>query len=243
MSAALRLSRLIDAFSQRVGVVGYWLVPLMVLVGVWNVFGRFLPQILSRFFGIDLDFNLTSNVLIELQWYIFSLVIFLGAPYALLHDEHVRVDVLFGRFNERRQAWINLFGTLLFLIPFCSLLIYFSWNFVAASWRILEDSPDPSGLPRYPIKTLIPVGAGLLILQGVSEIIKNAARLRGALPRESETTAAKDEEDEGKTEESVEEQLTYGSAQHESHTAEDDEQSDSTSMAQEPHEQKNQPRE
>jgi TRAP-type mannitol/chloroaromatic compound transport system permease small subunit len=141
----------------------------MVLVGVYNVFGRFVGQYIGT--------NLTTNALIEGQWYLFSLVFWLGAPYALLHNEHVRVDVLYARKGGRYKAIVNLLGTLLILIPFCSLLIYFSWNFIAVSWDILEGSPDPSGLPRYPIKTLIAVGAALLILQGISEVIKNGSNL------------------------------------------------------------------
>jgi TRAP-type mannitol/chloroaromatic compound transport system permease small subunit len=169
VQALLRVSKTIDTITQGVGVVAYWLVPLMVLVGVYNVFGRFVGQYIGT--------NLTTNALIEGQWYLFSLVFWLGAPYALLHNEHVRVDVLYARKGSRYKAIVNLLGTLLILIPFCSLLIYFSWNFIAVSWDILEGSPDPSGLPRYPIKTLIAVGAGLLILQGISEVIKNGANL------------------------------------------------------------------
>jgi TRAP-type mannitol/chloroaromatic compound transport system permease small subunit len=141
----------------------------MVLVGVYNVFGRFFGQIIST--------NLTTNALIEGQWYLFSMVFWLGAPYALLHNEHVRVDVIYARMSDRYKATINLIGTLFILIPFCALLIYYSWNFIAVSWDILEGSPDPSGLPRYPIKTLIAVGSGLLIMQGISEAIKNGVNL------------------------------------------------------------------
>jgi TRAP-type mannitol/chloroaromatic compound transport system permease small subunit len=163
------VSKTIDTVTQGVGVVAYWLVPLMVLVGVYNVFGRFVGQYIGT--------NMTTNALIEGQWYLFSLIFWLGAPYALLHNEHVRVDVIYARKDSRYKAVVNLLGTLLILIPFCSLLIYFSWNFIAVSWDILEGSPDPSGLPRYPIKTLIAVGAGLLILQGISEVIKNGVNL------------------------------------------------------------------
>jgi TRAP-type mannitol/chloroaromatic compound transport system permease small subunit len=149
----------------------------MVLVGVWNVFGRF--------FGQYIGVNLTSNALIETQWYLFSLVFFLGAPYALLHGEHVRVDVVYARINGTQRAWVNLLGTLLFLIPFALFIIYFSWNFIGTSWSGLEQSPDPGGLPRYPIKAMIAVSMVLLIVQGISEIVKNIARLRGQYPLET----------------------------------------------------------
>jgi TRAP-type mannitol/chloroaromatic compound transport system permease small subunit len=175
----LRLSHFIDAFTGRVGIVAYWLLPLMVLVGTWNVFGRY--------FGQWIGTNLTSNVLLEMQWYIFSLLFLLGAPYALLHNEHVRVDVLYARLSKKKHAMINLVGTVLFLIPFCIIVMYFSWSFVVASWEIFEDSPDPGGLPRYPIKTMIPVGMMLLMVQAFSEIIKNTARLTGTLPLEEES--------------------------------------------------------
>jgi TRAP-type mannitol/chloroaromatic compound transport system permease small subunit len=162
------------------GVVAYWLIPTMVLVGVVNVVGRFAGQALST--------NLSSNALLELQWQLFSLTIFLGAPYALLHNEHVRVDVLYSRYNDNQRAWVNLIGTILFLIPFCCFLIYFSWSFVQNAWRIQEYSGDPGGLPIYPIKTLIPIGAGLLIIQAMSEVIKNIAHLRGQQPAEEAAT-------------------------------------------------------
>jgi TRAP-type mannitol/chloroaromatic compound transport system permease small subunit len=126
--------------------------------------------------------NLASNVLIESQWYLFSMTFLLGAPYALLHNEHVRVDVLYARMADRRKAWINILGTALFLLPFCVFIFYFSLTFVEASWRILEDSPDPGGIPRYPIKTLIPISMVLLFVQGVSELIKNVAMLTGRFP-------------------------------------------------------------
>lgn len=168
------VARGIDTLSHWVGVVAYWLVPITVLVGVWNVFGRF--------FGQAIQTNITSNAFLESQWYLFSIVIFLGAPYALLYNEHVRVDVMYTNLSNRNKAWVNVIGSLFFLIPFCLFIIYFSWNFVATSWAGLEQSPDPSGLPRYPIKSLLILGPALLMLQGISEIIKNAAFLTGALP-------------------------------------------------------------
>lgn len=180
MQTWLRLSKRIDTFTQWMGVVAYWLIPTMVLVGVFNVVGRFAGQALST--------NLSSNALLELQWQLFSLTVFLGAPYALLHNEHVRVDVLYSRYNDNQRAWINVIGTLLFLIPFCCFLIYFSWSFVQNSWRIWEYSPDPGGLPIYPIKTLIPIGAGLLIIQAISEVIKNIAHLRRKQPAHEPAT-------------------------------------------------------
>ncbi len=154
------------------------LVLLMVLVGVWNVIGRYLGRAVGQ--------NLTSNALIETQWYIFDLIFLLGAAYALKHDEHVRVDVFYSSWSPKRKALLDLIGTLLFLIPFSILVIFFSWNTIAASWAIGEVSPDPGGLPRYPIKAVILISFFLLILQGISEAIKKFAIFQGWLPPHEE---------------------------------------------------------
>lgn len=171
MRVLLRLSKGIDAFMEVVGTITYWLVPIVVLVGVWNVGGRYIGRAVGR--------NLTSNLFIELQWYLFAIIFLMGAAYTLKHDEHVRVDVFYGRWPPRRKALINFLGAILFLIPFSVLVLYFSWDSVMFSWEIREQSPDPSGLPRYPIKTFILIGFILLIVQGISEAIKNLAILTG----------------------------------------------------------------
>ncbi len=165
MSKLLKVSSAIDTLTEWVGRSTYGLVLLMVLVGVWNVFGRYIGKLVGQ--------NLTSNALIEIQWYLFDLVFLLGAAYALKHNEHVRVDVFYKDWSPRRRAWINFLGTMLFLLPFCGLLIYFSWGNVVNSWKIWEVSPDPGGLPRYPIKSFVIVSLIFLILQGISEAIKN----------------------------------------------------------------------
>ena len=170
MQKLLSISRIIDAFNEWVGRLTYGLVLLMVLVGVWNVLGRYLGRIVGT--------NLTSNALIEIQWYLFDLVFLLGAAYALKYNEHVRVDLFYKDWHPRRRALVNFIGAIVFLIPFCSLLIYFSWGNVVNSWKILELSPDPGGLPRYPIKSFIIVSLFLLILQGISEAIKSWAVFR-----------------------------------------------------------------
>ena len=178
MDKLLRLSTLIDRLNEYIGRFLSWLVLLMVLVGVWNVIGRYLGRAVGQ--------NLTSNALIETQWYIFDLIFLLGAAYALKHDEHVRVDVFYSSWSPKRKALLDLLGTLLFLIPFSLLVIFFSWNTVAASWAIGEISPDPGGLPRYPIKTVILISFFLLILQGISEAIKKFAIFKGWLPPHEE---------------------------------------------------------
>lgn len=170
MQFLLRLSRTIDAIAEWIGRFAAGLVLLMVGVGVWNVVGRYL----GRFVGQ----NLASNSLIEIQWYLFDLVFLLGGAYALKHDEHVRVDVLYKGWGRKRRALVNFLGALVFAIPFCLTVIYVSWDWTLNSWKIWEQSPDPGGLPRYPIKSFIIISFFLLILQSISEAIKNWAILR-----------------------------------------------------------------
>ncbi|MEO0517869.1 MAG: TRAP transporter small permease subunit [Cyanobacteria bacterium P01_A01_bin.116] len=174
MRSLLPLARKIDRFTNAVGKLAYWLVLVMIGVGVWNVLGRYLGNAIGQ--------NLSSNALIETQWYLFDLVFLLGAAYTLQHNEHVRVDVFYDRWNKRRQAMANLFGTLVFLLPFSVLVIYFSWGSVLQSWAVRETSPDPGGLARYPIKSMIIVSFLLLIAQGISDAIKNWAIIKGHLP-------------------------------------------------------------
>ncbi len=165
MNKLLQISRGIDLINEWVGRLTYWLVLLMVTVGAWNVLGRYIGRIV----GI----NLTSNALIEIQWYLFDVVFLFGAAYALKYNEHVRVDIFYKGWNRRRKALANFLGNILFLIPFSTLIIYYSWGSVVNSWKIAEISPDPGGLPRYPIKSAIIIAFILLILQGISEAIKN----------------------------------------------------------------------
>lgn len=170
MRLLLRLSAAIDRVNDRIGVAIQWLVLLMVLVGAFNALARYA----TRYTGI----SLSSNAYFDLQWYMFSLIFLLGAAYGLNKDVHVRVDVLYSRLSVRGRAWIDLAGSVLFLLPFCVMMLWVSWPFVRNSWAVLEGSPDPGGLPRYPIKTLILVSFFLLFLQGVSQTIKQIERLR-----------------------------------------------------------------
>jgi TRAP-type mannitol/chloroaromatic compound transport system permease small subunit len=174
MQTLLRLSRWIDALNEHIGRWTSWLVLLMVGLGVWNVVGRYGGYLFRQ--------NLSSNALIESQWYIFDLVFLLGAAYTLRHNEHVRVDVLYSTWTRKQRAIADLFGSLFLLIPFCIMVIWFSWQSVVNSWQISEMSPDPGGLPRYPIKAMIIVAFVLLIVQGISEAIKNLAILTGHTP-------------------------------------------------------------
>ncbi|MDD9937480.1 MAG: TRAP transporter small permease subunit [Myxococcales bacterium] len=161
----------VDRLNRAVGGLVSWLALAMVLIGAFNAVARYLGQRAGE--------NLSSNAYIELQWYLFSALFLLGAANTLREDAHVRVDVFYGRLPARGKAWIDLAGSLLLLLPFCAFALYMSWPAVANSWAIREISPDPGGLPRYPIKALILVSFGLLALQGVSQLIKHLAQVLG----------------------------------------------------------------
>lgn len=167
MQKLLEIAQLLHTINRWVGQLAYWLVLLMVAVGVWNVIGRYIGQ--------WIDQSLTSNALIEIQWYLFDLVFLLGGAYTLQKNDHVRVDIIYKNFGQKGRAIANLIGTVLFLIPFCAMVIYFSWGSVVNAWQILEMSPDPGGLPRYPIKSMIIVSFALLILQGIANSIQYLA--------------------------------------------------------------------
>jgi TRAP-type mannitol/chloroaromatic compound transport system permease small subunit len=173
----LRPATAIDRLNELVGSVLIWLLALMVVIGAFNAIARYM----SRFIGI----NLSSNAYIELQWYLFSLIFLLGAAWALKHDAHVRVDLLYERIGTRGRAWVDLLGTVVFLIPFSLLMLLVSYPSIAASWRVREVSPDPGGLPRYPIKAAVLVAFVLLLLQGIAQLLKQIAILRN-VPVETE---------------------------------------------------------
>ena len=169
-----RLSRWVDGFNEQLGRTIRWLVLAVVLLGAGNALARYA----GKWFGM----NLTSNLWLELQWYLFSLVFLLGAAYTLHHNSHVRVDVFYSRLGPRGRAWTGLLGTVVFLIPFCLLMIFSSWPAVRNSWAIQEMSPDPGGLPRFPIKTAIPIAFFLLLAQGCAELVHHVRTLRGREP-------------------------------------------------------------
>ncbi|MEM7353071.1 MAG: TRAP transporter small permease subunit [Acidobacteriota bacterium] len=167
----LRMSQAIDSLNDRIGRLVGWLTLAMVLIGSFNALARYL----GRFMGGQLS----SNAYLELQWYLFTLVFLLGASYTYRCNAHVRVDLLYGRLSERGKAWIDLVGTVVLLLPFCIFALRSSWPSVRNSWAVREMSSDPGGLARYPIKTVILVAFALLILQGISQVIKQLAILRG----------------------------------------------------------------
>ncbi|QTD47600.1 TRAP transporter small permease subunit [Sulfidibacter corallicola] len=171
MDVLMNIAAAIDGLTERLGRALLWLTLAMVGFGAYNAVARYLDPMTTV--------ALSSNAFIETQWYLFSAVFLLGAGYTLKHGEHVRVDVLYGKLSPKGQAWINLVGTLIFFFPFCALMITVSWPSMVNSWSVREMSPDPGGLPRYPIKTLIPIAFLLLMVQGVSELIHNLSVITG----------------------------------------------------------------
>jgi len=167
MKFFLAVSRLIDTLNERVGQAVGWLVLAVVLVSAGNAVVRY-------------SLNLSTNAWLEIQWYLFSAVFLLGAGYTLKCNEHVRIDVISGRLSRRAQAWIDIGGGLLFLLPMAVIIMVLSWPMFMQSYTGHEISSDAGGLIRWPVKLLIPAGFALLVLQGISEIIKRIAFLRGA---------------------------------------------------------------
>jgi len=186
----LKIANWIDSFTERLGFASAVCVILTVAVGFYNVMGRYI----GKFIGV----KLTSNMFIELQWYLFSLTFLLGFAYILKHGENVRVDFLYANWPEKTKAWVDVIGHALFLVTFCIIGLTVAFGPVMQSWGQLSDgsfgtwemSPDPSGLPRAPIKTMILVGFGLLLLQTISEILKNIAKILGisATPQQGDNT-------------------------------------------------------
>jgi TRAP-type mannitol/chloroaromatic compound transport system permease small subunit len=164
MSRWLAVADRIDAVNRLAAAVGRWALLLMLALGTWNVVGRYV--------GLALGRNLSSNALIEGQWYLFDVMFLLAMGYALQRDDHVRVDVLQSRWSPRRQARVELAGTLGLLLPFVLVVLLASVEPTLATWRIGEMSPDPGGLPRTWVKSLIPLGFLLLGLQGVAQVIR-----------------------------------------------------------------------
>ncbi len=166
MNALLRLAAAIDAMNDRLGTVANGMVLAACLISAGNAMMRYA-------------FDLSSNAWLEVQWYLFAGVVMLGASQTLRLNEHVRVDILYMLLPERGREWLDLAGTALFLVPSMLVIAWLSWPFFMQSWSIQEMSTNAGGLVRWPVKLLLPAGFVLVALQGVSEIIKRAAALRG----------------------------------------------------------------
>ena len=168
LAAALReLARKIDRFQDAFGRGVSWIMLFMVLVVFFDVIMRYA-------------FNQSSVFTQELEWHLFGLVYLLGAGYTMLFDEHVRVDILYSRWSRRKRAWFDFALAFIFFFPSCLMVIYTTWPFVRNSFLVYEGSPDPGGVPfRFLLKSVIIVGFVLLMVQGISQTIKNYFVARG----------------------------------------------------------------
>jgi TRAP-type mannitol/chloroaromatic compound transport system permease small subunit len=166
MRPLLAVSSAIDLLNEKIGYVCNLLVLLACLVSAANAMIRYA-------------FDYSSNGWLELQWYMFAILVMFGASYTFKRNEHVRVEIFYLFLSERGQLWLDMIGTLFFLIPSCLLLAYLSWPFFYQSYSVGEMSGNAGGLIRWPIKFVIPSGFVMLALQGVSEVIKRIAALRG----------------------------------------------------------------
>lgn len=179
MGVFLGVARAIDAVTGIIGKAMWWVTLFMVAIGVYNVVTRYFYGPLERLVGIDAARRMTGNTFLELQVYAFDLIFLLGAAYVLRMDGHVRVDILFANYGPRAKAVTDLLGIWLFLVPFSVIGIAFSVPYVRRSWQVMEMSPNPGGLARYPLKTAIIVAFALLLLQAVSLTIRHVAFLAG----------------------------------------------------------------
>jgi TRAP-type mannitol/chloroaromatic compound transport system permease small subunit len=173
VKALLTIARGIDALNERVGRVVIWLVLAATLISAGNALARYA-------------LGASSNAWLEIQWYLFGAIFLLAAGYTLKHNGHVRIDIFYNRLGPRGQAWIDLAGALLFLLPMAVLLAWLAWPMFVDAWTTQEMSPDAGGLLRWPVKLLLPAGFALLALQGVAEAIKRVAVLTGDLALQPE---------------------------------------------------------
>jgi TRAP-type mannitol/chloroaromatic compound transport system permease small subunit len=169
MRFLLNLSGRIDALSGLIGRTIMWLILAAVLLSAGNAIAR-------------KAFHMGSSAFTEMQWYLYSAVFLLGAGYAFLKNVHVRIDFISSRLTARGRSWVDIVGILVFLTPFCWMLIQMSWPLFVKAWQSGEMSQNAGGLIRWPVYLLLPVGIALLLLQSVSELIKRIAFLRGFLP-------------------------------------------------------------
>lgn len=169
MQGLLALSRVIDAVNLRIGKILSWLILAAVLVSAINAVVRKL-------------FDLSSNAWLELQWVLFGIVFMMCAPWTLLANEHIRIDIVNNMFSQRVRNWIDLIGHLFFLIPLCVIMLITSAPFFMRSYEINEQSMNAGGLPQWPAKGVVFLGFLFLLFQAISEVIKRVAVMRGLIP-------------------------------------------------------------
>ena len=166
MNALLKLSRLIDALTERIGKAVLWLVLIVVLVSAANAIMRY-------------TIHYSSNAFLEIQWYLFGVIFLFSSGYTLLRNEHVRIDLISSKFSKRGQVWIDIFGILFFLLPMALVIMLLSWPVFMHAFESQEMSNSAGGLIVWPARLMIPVGFFLLILQAISELIKRVGFLMG----------------------------------------------------------------
>ncbi len=184
MSFLLKIAGGIDRLNQSVGKFTTWLILIVTLISAGNAIVR-------------KAFSVSSNGLLEVQWYLFAAVFLLGAGYGFLKNSHVRIDFISGMLSARTRNWIDVGGIVLALFPFCVMCIYLSWPLFIQAYNTGEMSSNAGGLIRWPVYALVPIGFGLLMLQGVSELIKRLSFLTGASedPLSSENTMSDEEKE------------------------------------------------
>jgi len=168
----LTFSRYIDHLSDALAKVGSFCVLVAALVSAGNAFVRY---------GLDWS----SNAWLEIQWYMFAAMVMLGAPWVLKLNEHVRVDLIYGKISKRALVWLDLLGIVFFLFPVMVLMVWLSWPLFVKMYLSGEMSSNASGLVRWLAMLLLPLGFGLMCLQGLSEVIKRVAHLRGFITLEA----------------------------------------------------------
>jgi len=178
----LKVSRGIDWFNEHVGHLVRWLVLAAVLISATNAVVR-------------KAFNISSNAYLEIQWYLFAGVFMLGAGYAFLRNAHVRIDFIASKLSKRTNTIIDTVGIVVFLIPLCIILIALSWPLFYNSWVTGEMSQNAGGLIRWPVMLLMPLGFAILLAQGISELIKRIAFLRGVIPEPMSVEPGKSDEE------------------------------------------------
>lgn len=183
MQALLSFSRGIDWLNERVGRAVIWLILASTVISGLNAVVR-------------KTFNYSSNGFLEVQWYLFAAAFLLAAGYTLLHREHVRVDVVSSRFSKRTQIWLDVVGFTFFLTPVCLTVLWFAFPFFLQGYQSGEMSSNAGGLIRWPVYLMMPLGFGLLLLQGWSELIKRIAFLKGLIPDPTAKTDEKTAEEE-----------------------------------------------
>lgn len=169
MLLLLRLSRLIDGLSDLIGKLAMWLILIATVISATNAI-------------IRKTLDTSSNAWLEIQWYLFAAVFLLGGGYAFLRNAHVRIDFISSKFSARTRNWIDVGGIIVFLLPLCYLMIYEGWPLLVNAWESGEMSSNAGGLIRWPVYALIPLGFALLMLQGLSELVKRLAFLTGHGP-------------------------------------------------------------